>query len=316
MVIVREFLSLLLVATTTASSFQREPVIVQGYDAPEGKYDFVVQVRGGAYQETQCGGTVIAENYVLTAAHCVEIMDPWGYVVGIQAPDEVKIIQDYYFSATPDRSLLQSVDKVILHPLRDASKDTSYDFALLRLTEPIVTERQIHLAMDEGFNQENQVVTALGWGRTSCTYQDSTSPVLKEDDYKLLSTQTCKDRLWNHLNGWAPISSSEICVDNLNGGQVLNGDSGGPLFVNKNDDHPVLVGVASYVFRKGCQRVGVPFVFARVSSAVDFINQHVQGHQWRKGPPIPKSNGASATLQPQSWLVIIGMLYLMYTYKG
>ena len=77
----------------------------------------------------------------------------------------------------------------------------------------------------------------------------------------------------------------------------MPGDSGGPLLANSDALHPVLVGVFSYVINNSCGVIGVPSMYGRVSTVVDFIDRHVEGHVWRREEAFHDALQSSAELE-------------------
>ena len=271
-----------------------------GTEAPEGVYDFVVQVRIRAVDDELglCGGTLISPEFVLTAAHCIENPTLRSMLFGEQrtwSVDQIMIIPEHRLSLSAHPREVHSVDQFFIHPLRKPSK-TPYDFALLRLSKPIFTKHKVHLAADSHLTEENQAVLALGWGPTS--FRGSFSSVLNEAQYTLLSNTRCQIKIEGYLGRRHKIAMSQLCVDNKNGGRPMHGDSGGPLLANAAS-HPVLVGVYSYSIHNSLGAIGVPSIYGRVSTIVDFIDQHVQGHVWRREDAFHDALQSSAELEEQ-----------------
>jgi len=114
---------------------------------------------------------------------------------------------------------------------------------------------------------EGSTATTTGWGRT----EDSViSPVLREAQLPVISNEECRND-WAALGegGGALIDNGMICAG---GGEVgaCNGDSGGPLVLQELNRYR-LIGITSFGSLRGCALAGVPTVYTRVSSYIDWI---------------------------------------------
>ena len=108
------------------------------------------------------------------------------------------------------------------------------------------------------------MATTTGWG--AMTEIGPTSHVLREVDVPTISNEICKTRGFN-------VTESMLCAGGIEGKDACQGDDGGPLFVNK-DGNPVVIGVVSW--GRGCGRVGLPGIYARISPARSWIDSTVK----------------------------------------
>jgi trypsin len=140
----RSPLLLPLVLVALALTASPAGAIVRGHDVPQAKYPWMVDMLG-------CGGTLIAPDRVLTAAHCVEPLETAEQI-------ELTVGGDY------TRGVHVRVVAHAKHPRWDGVNElmTRYDLALLRLAEP-VTARPLPLA--SAVPAPGAQVTAIGRGR-------------------------------------------------------------------------------------------------------------------------------------------------------
>ena len=230
-----------------------QPFIVGGDEVnpacPDCKYPFMVSIQsswGGHF----CGGSLVREDWIVTAAHCVLGDSPSNLSVKIGLHDQ--------YGTTGSET--RYVDQVITHPNYDTwSLDN--DYALLHLTEPSSFE-PIKLITDESHDNDGVWTTTMGWGSTSSG--GWSSDVLLEvgvpvdDDCGYIGNE---------------ITSNMVCAGDSNGGEdSCQGDSGGPLIVEWNGEYE-LIGIVSWGY--GCADAGYPGVYSRIEPKKDWFFSYI-----------------------------------------
>ncbi|WP_338599237.1 serine protease [Saccharopolyspora sp. SCSIO 74807] len=193
-----------------------------------------------------CGGTLVAPDKVVTAAHCTfDTATAQPRAVG-----ELRAVtgrEDLRTSA----GTVSEVREVWVHPeFRDVGH--GHDVAVLTLTAPAP---QPPLPMAGAGEVEpyrpGTPARVYGWGRT--TEYGSTSDTLRSADVPINSDEQCRNT-YPEYDG-----TTMVCAGLPEGGRdACTGDSGGPLVAEGR-----LVGVVSY--GAGCGRPGAPGVYARIS---------------------------------------------------
>jgi chymotrypsin len=238
------------------------PRIVGGNEALEHSWPWQVSLRTTSTSFHFCGGSLINEEWVVTAAHCVDGDTPSGLKV---------TTGDHHKTQGSTNEADHAVSGIFMHEAYDGEgAGFPNDIALLKLRDPVTMDsyrRPICLAeAGDEFLGSNCFIT--GWGRTVETGDEN---VLNELNVEVRSQSTCRS-LW----GSSYINNGHICVANGDTG-ACNGDSGGPLACQKLRDGQnrwVLAGATSWG-RSGCQTTGYPSVYSRVSYFRDWIENTI-----------------------------------------
>jgi hypothetical protein len=263
--------AVLLLATlflfATAALAQADPRIVGGQEADPGEWPWqVALVPAGQTPGNQfCGGSIIAADWVLTAAHCVYTSD-----IG-----DLDVIAGIHDLVTPEPGIRRvALAEIIVHTgWDDSTKDN--DVALLRLAEPIAEraaggggELPIQYATLPAAaigDLTGATTTVTGWGNRDPNGQDFPAR-LHEVEVLVIANSDCDDAYSN-------LTDNMLCAGVPGGGKdSCQGDSGGPLVYNNTGEWQQ-VGVVS--FGVGCAEADFPGVYARVSRYLDWINEHM-----------------------------------------
>ncbi|XP_069755623.1 chymotrypsin B-like [Narcine bancroftii] len=224
--------------------------IVNGEEAIPGSWPWQVSLQDQTGFHF-CGGSLINENWVITAAHCSV------------SSRHIVVVGEFNKCSVDTKAQFIAVKEAFTHPKWNPSTINN-DITLVKLSSPVQLTREISpvclVSAFKTFSPGKKCVTT-GWGLTRynafltpCTLQQASLP--------LLSNAQC-ERFWPDL-----ISKVMICAG-ASGASSCMGDSGGPLVCQENGLW-YLTGIVSWGSSNCSQRI--PGVYARVSELRDFID--------------------------------------------
>ncbi|CAD0197884.1 unnamed protein product [Chrysodeixis includens] len=212
-----------------------------------------------------CGSSLLSSNRLVTAAHCWRDSQKqaWRF--------EVILGSTSLFTG----GVRIFTSNVIMHPQYNMFNFNN-DVAMIYLPFSVSFTSSIapiNLPQNNELWQsfEGQLATAAGFGKTS-DQQSGSSTAVSHVNLRVMNLARCQQIYNNPATGVNFVVASTLCTDGWGGVGICGGDSGGPLVANFNGRN-ILIGVSSFSNRF-CEQ-SLPSGFARVTSFINFINQHM-----------------------------------------
>ena len=232
-----------------------------------------------------CGGSLIADDVVITAAHCVDTLEA----------DEVQVAVGYLTLSSIASRDRQDVIEVIVHPEWDTDTNEN-DIALLILADGSENTDVDKVALVDDTTDVNAGVDvrALGWGELETSnYPDSLRTV--DLDISASPGENCQ----SYGGAYDPVSM--LCATATSGANFKDtcyGDSGGPLFTTTGSGYR-LVGLTSWGYECGLE--DYPGIYTRVSTYLDWISEEtVETLTFNSFAPQSGAPGATVVIEGEA----------------
>jgi trypsin len=227
--------------------------IINGVEATPREYSFAASLQDGGNHF--CGGSLIAKNVVLTAAHC----QGGSYRVALGRHD-----------LDTNKGQVIGMKEEVPHPQYDAA-NTDLDFMLVFLQGEATLNRDVGLVKlndNASVPRVRDDVTVMGWGDTDITSASQLSDVLIKAEVSVISNTECGASSDGRDSYKGQITKNMLCAK-ADQRDSCQGDSGGPLVSSDGEQ----IGVVSWGI--GCASPDFPGVYAKVSEAYDWIERTI-----------------------------------------
>jgi len=244
--------------------------IVGGEYALQGSWPWTVQILKGLYAGTQkltCSGTVICSKWIVTAAHCFENSNGYGFNLN---PAHYKVMIGKHLKSSKKSELYaqeKQLRRIIPHPSYDF-RTKLHDIALIEVHGDIVLSAYVRRACVPPHYPPYKPYTSwgpqlgtqcyvAGWGETAG--RGPSNAKLKQAKLSVRMSSACS-RMFADFRG-----ETMLCIGGRKRNDACAGDSGGALMCKHQPGGQWYVdGVISYGI--SCGVVGEPAVYTRVTA--------------------------------------------------
>ncbi|XP_004479479.2 prostasin isoform X2 [Dasypus novemcinctus] len=255
--------------------------ITGGDSTAQGHWPWQVSITYNAIHV--CGGSLVSEDWVLSAAHCF----PREHR---KEDYEVKLGAYQLDAYTPEAEVRTLAQVITHHSYRQ--EGSQGDIALLRLSSPVTFSRNIRPiclpAANASFPNGLQC-TVTGWGHVAPSVSLQAPRPLQQLEVPLISRETCNCLYNINAKPEEPhfIQQDMVCAGYVQGGKdACQGDSGGPLSCHV-EGFWYLAGIVSW--GDACGAPKRPGVYTLTSSYASWIHHHVAELQPRVVPQTQES---------------------------
>lgn len=235
--------------------------IFNGHTSVPGQFPYTVLLHiTRATSMAICGGSILSNVWILTAAHCAATARHVDVHLGAQSLNNFSEQNRVIVPANLSATIIHSgyIQWLALN-----------DLALLRLSVAVqftTNIQPVRLPSDNGDLFVGRTVVATGWGRMYNQAEQNANQ-MQWAKLNVITNADC-------LRYLSPLSvrDNALCAQGSLGESVCSGDSGGPLVLDT--DRRTLVGVTSFGHRLGCD-LGFPQGFMRINRFLTWVRRHV-----------------------------------------
>ena len=275
--------------------------IIGGEIVPLGEFPHIVRMRKTLERHSQCqsspcgvcGGTIIDDNWVLTAGHCctthegskqVENPSRLSFAVGAIFDKSCRYSglctgdKGSYYASDWNSGKIFNATEVILHP-KYRPKPLKWDYCLVKVEGHMIEGNQdasavilpeihvkAHLSAESHLKIGSECLV-VGWGQTENGLQ---SPDLLKASVKIYTNDYCiKETAYSFKH----VGHNQFCAGLERGrSDSCQGDSGGPLYCRTSmKDEFKQYGIVSLGGK--CGDANTPGIYAKTPSVSNWINQ-------------------------------------------
>ncbi|XP_034036735.1 mast cell protease 1A-like [Thalassophryne amazonica] len=248
--------AVLFLVLTCLGQSARGSEIINGRNAEKNTMMYMASVQNKIRHHI-CGGFLVAEQFVLTAAHCYAL-NPTSVVLGT-----------HNLKAVKDREMRYQVT-TCKHPnFKNVLK--GFDIMLLKLSRKVHLVKPIQLPKRKVQLKDKQQCHVAGWGysKTGGTVVDNLQVV----DVSIINKKECQ-KAWRKVERDIRLPSSIICAGAYRTKKgFCQGDSGGPLVCDG-----IPVGVVSANRRGICDYPDVPNIYTNLTKFLQWINKVIKNN--------------------------------------
>jgi secreted trypsin-like serine protease len=260
---------LLLAATlpnmsTSAETPYTQEKIVGGKKARADAWSWMAGIVETNKSRPFCGASLIAKQWILTAAHCVKN----------RSPESINIIINQAHLASSDTGERKKVEQIIIHPLYRNSKILDNDLALIKLSTESIYPPLTLLPSHSNQGAPKTHAIAMGWGNSSYSDPNEFPSQLQQIDMSIISQKQCLSAYDKSIINNKTLSDNMICAGfslETKGKGSCRGDSGSPLIIfDKEAQLWKQIGLTSWA--EGCGLKGFYNVYTRLQNYIPFIS--------------------------------------------
>ncbi|XP_056018072.1 atrial natriuretic peptide-converting enzyme-like isoform X2 [Ostrea edulis] len=252
-----------IICGTRPAHFSSPLRIVNGDQVKPGTWPSQVGLYGGRNMRYFCGGSILNQNWIVTAAHCLggkSTIDDLTIVVG----------NTRRFAYNKYRQL-KTASSLYVHE-GYSSETMRNDIALIKLASPVYFNDYVRpMCLPVNTSAVGTRCFAVGWGKASEKAVDY-EPVLRQVGLDVASWQGCKHAIaTSGIPSPYELSKDMLCAGGSRGHDSCQGDSGGPLLCHQENESDTwyMAGLTSWGIR--CALPNVPGIYTEVYKFIDWI---------------------------------------------